>query len=85
MCLADIIKNGRQKLGISQEEAARRIGISRSAMAQMETSRGYPSSPVLSSLIRVLDLDPREALESLDPSRQVHATADEVTTTGEAA
>lgn len=50
MSVASRIRQSRQALGLTQEELARRIGVSRSAVAQWETDR---TGQVRANLTRV--------------------------------
>ncbi|WP_161878606.1 helix-turn-helix transcriptional regulator [Alkalibacterium sp. MB6] len=47
MNIADALKKIRSDMGITQQEAAKRVGISRSYFADLESGRYYPSGRIL--------------------------------------
>lgn len=54
------IREGRNALGLSQQELARKVGVQASYIAYIENDRRRPSLPVLRRIARVLSLNPRE-------------------------
>ena len=54
MKLHDVIRTRRQTLGLTQEELARRLGVSAPAVNKWERSIHYPDITLLPSLARVL-------------------------------
>ena len=57
MKLHDVIRTRRQTLGLTQEELARRLGVSAPAVNKWERSIHYPDITLLPSLARVLGVD----------------------------
>jgi transcriptional regulator with XRE-family HTH domain len=54
---AQRLRDTRRARGLSQEELARQVGVSRSAVAQWETARSGQLGVHLSRLARVLEVD----------------------------
>jgi transcriptional regulator with XRE-family HTH domain len=54
--LADRIRAERERLGLSQEEAAHKLSVSRFTYQQLETAANPPASTLL-ALVRVLGMD----------------------------
>jgi HSP20 family molecular chaperone IbpA len=64
--MSDIILRLRQhrtRHGLSQEELARRVGVSRQALIAIERGASRPSLPVVLAIMRVLDLPFQELFE----------------------
>ena len=64
---AQIIRNRRRHLDLTQDEVARRIGTSVAYIAHLEADRRHPSEKVVVSLAEVLGLDPRELFFLANP------------------
>jgi DNA-binding XRE family transcriptional regulator len=64
---AQIIRNRRRQLDLTQEDVARRIGTSVAYIAHLEAGRRHPSEKVVISLAEVLGLDPRELFFLANP------------------
>ena len=56
MTLGEIIKNYRQKAGLSQEQLAEKINVSRQAITKWENDSGIPDIDNLISLSKVMGL-----------------------------
>ncbi len=62
--LASVVKNAREKLGISQRELSRRTGIDNNTVAKIEKGeRKKPNVLSLTKIAFVLELDSKELLE----------------------
>ena len=57
MAIGDRLKEARKAAGISQEELAALVGVSKGAIGNYETGRSSPIEPVLIKLMRVLKVD----------------------------
>lgn len=57
-------KLARLRAGYTQQELARRLGVSESLIAKWETGRCRPSGERLEELARVLNANPEELVES---------------------
>jgi len=62
------IRTAREAMGWSQDDLAARMGISRSAIAQWETSRAAPATNRVAELAELLGLEPADVLPP--PTRQ---------------
>lgn len=60
--LGERIVDARERRRLTQDQLARRIGVSRSAIAQWETDRATPSTPHLISLSETLSVSPNHLL-----------------------
>ena len=56
MTLGEKIREARRKCGLSQEQLAERLSVSRSAIAKWETDKGLPDVGNLKILARLLDV-----------------------------
>ena len=56
MYFARFLKQKRQVLGLTQEELAQRVHVSKSAITKWENSRGFPDRSNLRTLAEVLDV-----------------------------
>ena len=71
MTLGEKIKEARKKAGLSQEQLAEKLGVSRSAVAKWETDKGIPDVDNLKVLSKLLNvsvdclLDDGEVIEKL--------------------
>ncbi len=62
--LASVVKNAREKIGISQRELSRRTGIDNNTLAKIEKGeRKKPNVLSLTKIAFVLELDSKELLE----------------------
>ncbi len=62
--LGQRIVDARERRRLTQDQLARRIGVSRSAIAQWETDRAAPSTSHLVSLSETLSVSPNHLLSS---------------------
>ena len=62
MILADKIIEERKKLGLSQEELAEKLSVSRQAVSKWETGKGYPDITLLEPLAVTLGVSVAELL-----------------------
>lgn len=62
------IRAARQAAGLSQGEAAERLGVKRPSYAQYELGRRVPSWIILYEFIQTLDLDPAILLPEFVPA-----------------
>jgi len=53
--VAELIKNTRKKLGITQHEFAERVGSKRNNIAKYETGRAMPSGSFILKVIKLRD------------------------------
>ena len=71
MTLGEKIKEARKNAGLSQEQLAERLGVSRSAVAKWETDKGIPDVDYLKVLSKLLNvsvdclLDDGEVIDKL--------------------
>jgi transcriptional regulator with XRE-family HTH domain len=63
MSIADTIRTAREKLGISQPELARRVGVSKSAVGKWEKGESAPNRRRAEKVARVLGLKPEQIQE----------------------
>lgn len=56
MTFGEKLKDARKKSGLSQEELAERIGVSRAAIAKWETDKGLPDIENLKAIAGLLDV-----------------------------
>lgn len=64
---AQIIRERRRHLDLTQQDVANRIGTSVAYIAHLEADRRHPSEKVVVSLAEVLGLDPRELFFLANP------------------
>ena len=64
MTLGEKIRETRRKCGLSQEQLAERLSVSRSAIAKWETDKGLPDVGNLKILARLLNVSVDQPLES---------------------
>lgn len=62
------LRHLRQKQNLSQEDLAKRLGISRQAVIALEQGASLPSLPVVMAILRELDITFQELLENTWPS-----------------
>lgn len=55
--IGDVLKKAREKAGLTQQELATLVGVSRAYYADVERGRYTPSLKVLSRLAEVLGID----------------------------
>jgi transcriptional regulator with XRE-family HTH domain len=71
MTLGEKLKNARKNAGLSQEQLAERLCVSRAAVAKWETDKGMPDILNLKAISKLLDvsidslLDDGEAMDFL--------------------
>ncbi|MCD7777152.1 MAG: helix-turn-helix domain-containing protein [Clostridiales bacterium] len=58
--LGDAVKTERGKMGFTQSEVAEKANIDVRALLNIENYRGNPTLQVIFSIIRVLNIDPKE-------------------------
>ncbi len=56
--IGEIIKIGRVRKGLSQEELGKKLGISKNSISAWETGAKSPSCPMLFKVADILDLVP---------------------------
>lgn len=56
-------KMARLRAGLTQQELAKRLGVSESLVAKWETQRSFPTSDMLVALARELEADPATLFE----------------------
>lgn len=78
--LGEIIENERVKRGWSQAELAKRIDRSASQVSRIESGDRSTDVDTLGALVRVLELDPGEAIAAA----AAHGEADPIATIGQA-
>lgn len=80
------IANRRKFMGLTQEEMAEKVGVSKSAIAKWETNRGLPDRDNLKSLSEVINVsvdDLHRLIEKpnqLEDDFQVNITCDVIST-----
>jgi transcriptional regulator with XRE-family HTH domain len=67
---AQVIRDRRRKLGLTQREVARRIKTSVPYVGHLESAKRIPSDKVLRRLAQVLELDRRELILLVYPSAE---------------
>lgn len=68
---ANVIRERRRQLDLTQEEVAQRINASDSYIAHLEAGRRHPPGKVVVKLANVLGLDPRELFFLANPATRV--------------
>ena len=58
MAFGELLRRRREELGISRDDLAAALGVSRSAIGNYETSVSFPKEDVLLQLFNALDVDP---------------------------
>lgn len=68
--LADAVKRSRERLNLTQQQAAEKAGIYKKTLMYIENRKGNPKLETLVILIRALQIDPMEIFypESMNPS-----------------
>ncbi len=80
------IANRRKFMGLTQEEMAEKVGVSKSAIAKWETNRGLPDRDNLKSLSEVINVSVDalhrliEKPNQLEDDFQVNITGDVIST-----
>ena len=62
MTLGQRIREQRLRCGLSQEQVAEAVGVSRQAVAKWENGQAFPTAERLAQLCRVLEVTPEELL-----------------------
>ena len=75
MTLGENIREARRNCGLSQEQLAEKMSVSRSAIAKWETDKGLPDVGNLKVLARLLNVSVDHLLDEAE-------TADELIITG---
>ena len=57
MKFQDIVRCKRRELGLTQEQAARRLGVSPAAVSKWESGQSLPDTPLFALLARLLHTD----------------------------
>jgi ribosome-binding protein aMBF1 (putative translation factor) len=68
MALAQVVYDRRKELGLSQEELARRCGLTQAKISRIEGSDAVPTLPLLAKLAKGLDASLNLAVDSDDSS-----------------
>lgn len=63
------IREAREKLGLTQKELGRRIGVTPSAVANYENGISHPKKPVLYRLLKVLEVDANYLYQDISAAR----------------
>ena len=72
MKFQDIVRCKRRELGLTQEQAARRLGVSPAAVSKWESGQSLPDTPLFAPLARLLHTDLNTLLsfeEEPEPAR----------------
>ena len=70
MTLGEKIREARRKCGLSQEQLAEKMSVSRSAIAKWETDKGLPDVGNLKILARLLSVSVDQLLDEADATDQ---------------
>ncbi len=70
MTLGEKIRRARSRCGLSQEQLAEKMAVSRSAVAKWETDKGLPDVGNLKVLARLLSVSVDELLDDADPAEE---------------
>ena len=68
MTLGEKIREARRKCGLSQEQLAEKMSVSRSAVAKWETDKGLPDVGNLKTLARLLNVSVDQLLDEGQPA-----------------
>ena len=71
MTLGEKIRLGRKSCGLSQEQLAEKMCVSRSAIAKWETGKGMPDIENLKHLSRLLSVSADELLDDKQPGESI--------------
>jgi repressor LexA len=72
MGFADNVRANRERLGLSQEELARRVGLTNSAVSQWEAGRAKPRIGVMKALSEIFGMTVSELLGEDAPGAGMH-------------
>ncbi|MDY4014906.1 helix-turn-helix domain-containing protein [Parafannyhessea umbonata] len=72
MGFADNVRANRERLGLSQEELARRVGLTNSAVSQWEGGRAKPRIGVMKALSEIFGMTVSELLGEDAPGAGIH-------------
>lgn len=64
--LGQRLRQHREQLGLSQQQVARQLGITRSTYAYYETGASYPRLPTLCKLAKLYHVSYEELLDGID-------------------
>lgn len=70
----DKLKDNRMRLGLSQEDLAKKLFVSRSAVAKWEQGRGFPEDESLENLAKLFGLSTDELLSKEDMKNEIKTT-----------
>lgn len=70
-CLGQYIAKRRKRMGLTQEELAEKVGVSKSAIAKWETNRGLPDRDNLKRLSVVVNVPIDVFHRMIDKSNEV--------------
>ena len=66
MDMSKAIREGRDRLGMSQEALAERLGVSRQAVSKWESGQSDPSTTNLLALAKLFGVRPEELLQEAE-------------------
>ena len=75
-CLGQYIAKRRKYMGLTQEELAEMVGVSKSAIAKWETNRGIPDRDNLKMLAVVINTPVDEFYRMISKSNSVNVSQD---------
>ena len=75
-CLGQYIAKRRKRMGLTQEELAEKVGVSKSAIAKWETNRGLPDRDNLKRLSVVVNVPIDVLHRMIDKSNEVEDEID---------
>lgn len=75
-CLGQYIAKRRKYMGLTQEELAEKVGVSKSAIAKWETDRGLPDRDNLKMLAVVINTPVDEFYRMISKSNSVNVSQD---------
>ena len=70
MDMSKAIREGRDRLGMSQEALAERLGVSRQAVSKWESGASDPSTSTLLALAKLVGIDAKELLDETKNAEQ---------------
>ena len=71
------IKEARERLGLTQTELGKLVGVTGSSITNYENNTSHPKEPVLYKLIKVLNVDANYLFQDEVPLKKVRLTLDE--------
>ena len=79
-----VIRQRRRELDVTQQEVARRIGVSLPYIGHLEKDKRHPSAKIIAKLANVLGLEPRELFLLGNPQTKALLSEQETSVTGTA-